>query len=205
MPGLGPDAFLKGAAALHQTEVFRQNLAVARRIVEGLSTWLPTSNYTALHVRAGGSLVDIGGPVNAVSWHDGHKSDIPQWWIDGFRKSSYQTCQENLAVVSDSAPVLAELQCAARDRLVVAHCRAQALYCACYMNKAFFSQEVVNLYLLAMSRRIIGGMGGFARLGKYWLGGEGPELVIVKSAEDIKAAMHDILTDVQCSDIEVVL
>jgi hypothetical protein len=196
---------LCGAAALHHTEVFRSNLAVARSIAESLSTWLPATNYTALHIRAGGSLVDIGGPVNAVPWHDGHDSDIPQWWIDGFRKSLYQTCHKNLAVVSDSARVLSELQYAVQDRLVIAHCCAQALHRDRYMNKAFFFQEVVDLFILARSRQIVGGMGGFSRLGKYWLGGKGPELVIVKSAQDMNTAMHNILTDAQCSEIEVVL
>lgn len=45
----------------------------------------------------------------------------------------------------------------------------------------------------------------FSRLGKYWLGGDGPELAIIKSKEDVRSAMHDILSDAQCTNIEVVV
>jgi hypothetical protein len=158
--------YLCGAAALHHTEIFRENLDAASRIADTLSMWLPVNDYTALHIRAGASLIDVGGPSKAVSWNDGYASNIPQRWIDGFRKSSYQQCQKNLALLSDSARVLSEIRHAAQDRLIVAHCCTQALHRDRFTNKSFFFQEVVDLFILARSRRIVAGMGGFSTLGK---------------------------------------
>ena len=194
-----------GAGTLHGTEAFQAHIYVARRVAESLSTWLPVANYTTLHVRAGGSLVSIGGLVKAAPWEDGHVSDIPQWWIDGFRKSSYQDCKKSVALVSDSARVLSEIQYAAQDQLMVSHCCVQALHRDRFRKRSFPLQEVVDLFIMARSRRIVGGMGGFSTLGKYWLGGDGPELVVKKSKKDVRSAMCDILSDAQCTNVEVVV
>lgn len=197
--------YLCGAAALHHTEIFREMLDAARSIADTLWPWLPPNNYTALHIRAGGSLVDVGGLVKAVAWDDGYASEIPQWWIDGFRKSSYQGCKNNVALLSDSARVLSELRHAAQDRLMIPHCCVQALHRDRFAGKSFSLQEIVDLFVMARSRRIVGGMGGFSTLGKYWLGGEGPELVLGRSLLEVEHAMHLILFDAQCTDIDVII
>ena len=194
-----------GAGALHRTETYQAHIRVARRVAESLSTWLPVANYTVLHVRAGGSLVSVGGLVKAAPWDDGYASDIPQWWIDGFQGSSYQDCKKSVALVSDSVRVLSEIRFAAQDRLMVSHCCVQALHRDRFPKRSFFIQEVVDLFIMARSRRIVGGMGGFSTLGKYWLGGDGPDLVIKKSKQDVRSAMRDILSDAQCTNIEVVV
>lgn len=196
--------YLCGAAALHHTETFRENLDAARSVADSLWSWLPPNNYTALHIRAGGSLLDIGGPVKAVSWDDGYASKIPQWWIDSFRKSSYQGCKKNVALLSDSARVLSEIRYATQDRLMISHCCVQALHRDRFADKSFSLQEVVDLFIMARSRWIVGGMGGFSTLGKYWLGGEGPELMIGKKQLEVKNALNLILSDAQCEDINVI-
>lgn len=194
-----------GAGALHRTEAFWADFRVAGEVAESLLTWLPVANYTTLHVRAGGSLVSVGGLVKAAPWNDGYASDIPQWWIDGFQGSSYQDCKKSVALVSDSVRVLSEIRYAVQDRLMVSHCCVQALHRDRFPKRSFFLQEVVDLFIMARSRRIVGGMGGFSTLGKYWLGGDGPDLVIEKSKQDVRSAMRDILTDAQCTNVEVVV
>jgi hypothetical protein len=54
-----------GAAIIHSTTVFQRDLALAHELASGLFM-LPFREYTAIHIRAGGSQIMIeGAPVSA--------------------------------------------------------------------------------------------------------------------------------------------
>jgi hypothetical protein len=104
-------------------------------------------------------------------------------------------------VVSDSARVLAELQFAARDRLAVAHCCSQPVHVAEASSSegSFFTQEAVDLFLLAMSGRVVGNLGGFSLLGRYWMGRKGTtEMSFVYRREEVQAELNAVLDDCGC-------
>lgn len=52
--------------------------------------------------------------------------------------------------------------------------------------------------MLAHSRKIIGGHGGFARLGRYWLGRDGPKMEVAMSKEDVHKQMQNIRVESDC-------
>jgi len=194
-------SYLCGAAAIHQTEVFRDGLDIARRLVAAMPM-LQYRNYTALHVRAGGSklTIDSDYTTKALWWEDGYASGVPQNWIDVFKEaaSSIQ-CDKHLAIVSDSVRVVSELQFAAGDRLMITRCCSQPLHRDRTHRQEFFLQEIIDLFILAQSRKIIAGYGGFAVLGRYWLGRDGPEMEVVKSKEEIQRQMESIWWESDCA------
>jgi len=197
-------SYLCGAAAIHQAKVFRDGLNIARRLVAAMPM-LQYRNYTALHIRAGGSKLTIDGDytTKAVRWEDGYASDAPQHWIDVFKEtaSSIQ-CDKHLAIVSDSVRLASELQFAAGDGLMITRCCSQPLHRDRTRRQEFFLQEIIDLFILAYSRKIIVGYGGFAVLGRYWLGRAGPEMEVVKTKEEIRNQMERIWRESDCHNEE---
>jgi hypothetical protein len=57
---------------------------------------------------------------------------------------------------------------------------------------------MIDLFILARSRKIIAGYGGFAVLGRYWLGRDGPEMEVVKTKEEIRSQMERIRRESDC-------
>jgi len=193
--------YLCGAAAIHQAEAFRDGLNIARRLVAAMPM-LQYRNYTALHVRAGGSklTIDSDYTIKALGWEDGYASGVPQHWIDVFKEtaSSIQ-CDKYIAIVSDSVRVVSELQFAAGDGLMITRCCSQPLHRDRTRRQEFFLQEMIDLFILAHSRKIIAGYGGFAVLGRYWLGNDGPEMEVVKSKEEIQSQMERLRLESLCA------
>lgn len=192
--------YLCGAAAVHQASVFQDGLNIARRLVAAMPMW-PIRNYTALHIRAGGSNITIDNTyaVKAVDWEDGFASDVPQNWIDVFKESASSIhCDKHLAIVSDSIRLVSELQFNAGDWLMMTRCCSQPLHRDRTRRQEFFLQEVIDLFILARSQKIIAGYGGFAVLGRYWLGRDGPEMEVVVSKEDIRSQMNMIRLESGC-------
>jgi hypothetical protein len=192
---------LCGAAVIHQANAFKDGIDTARHIVAGLPM-LEYRNYTALHVRAGGSklLIDGSYTTKAVAWNDGYASDIPQHWIDAFNeKAPFTSCQKHLAIVSDSARLVSELQFAAGERLMITRCCSQPLHRDQAHRQEFFLQEIIDLFVMARSRKLIAGHGGFAILGRYWLGRDGPEMKVAMNKEEIQSQMESIWQGNDCA------
>jgi len=182
---------LCGAAVIHQTDVFKDGIDIARRLVAALPT-LQYRNYTALHVRAFYT-------IKALGWDDTYVSDIPQHWINAFRERPPSIlCQKHLAIVSDSVRLVSEVQSAAGDGLMVTKCCSQPLHRDRTHRQEFFLQEIIDLFILARSRKIIAGDGGFALLGRYWLGRDGPEMEVAKNKEEIQRQMENIWRESDC-------
>ena len=119
------------------SRLFREGLALARHIVEHLPM-LHFRNYTALHIRAGGSTIDIGGvQTEAVPWSDAHVSPLAQTWIDTFRKQDFTKCKDELAVISDSTRVVSEIRYSAQDRIMVTNCCRQPLHRDRYVDQHY--------------------------------------------------------------------
>lgn len=119
--------YLCGAAAIHRSNVFKDGIDIARRIV-AVIPMLQYRNYTALHVRGGGSslLIDSNYTTKALAWDDGYASDIAQYWIDAFNeKAMFNKCRGQLAIVSDSVRLVSELQFAAGENLMITRCCSQ--------------------------------------------------------------------------------
>lgn len=193
-------SYLCGAAAIHQTNIFKEGLDLAGRLVAAMPMW-QYRNYTALHVRAGGSVLKIDSDYTAKAlwWDDGYASDVPQDWIDVFKESTSSIqCGKHLAIVSDSVRLVSELQFTARDWLMITRCCSQPLHRDRSQRQGFFLQEIIDLFILARSRRIIAGGGGFAVLGRYWLGRDGPAIEIANSKEDIRNQMEIIRLESDC-------
>lgn len=190
---------LCGAAAVHSTEAFANDLSIVGEFVSGLFM-LPFRDYTVLHIRAGGSTITVNNmSIPAVSWYDGYTTEIPQTWVDMFRTTSFGHCKKPVAVVSDSVRVVSELRFVCADRLAIHSCCSQPLHRDRSYNEEFFYQEVIDLYIMARARRVIAGVGSFAMLGRYWLGeGDGPQLTIVPNHKGFDAAMGMILKESEC-------
>jgi hypothetical protein len=69
-------------------------------------------------------------------------------------------------------------------------------------DQEFFLQEIVDLFMLARSLKIIAGIGRFAVLGRYWLGRDGPEMVVAKTKEEIQRQMESIWHESDCATRE---
>lgn len=193
------DTYYCGAGILQQVESFQGPIAEARQIVDGLETLLPKRNYTVIQIRAGGSNIDIGNStVKAVAWEDGYASLAPEMWIQAFRNLNYSDCQNSVAVLSDSSRVLAEIRHAARDRIMISHCCNQPLHRERTKRQEFFFQEVIDLLIMARSRRIIAGTGHFVDLGRTWLGKEGPDLMRISTMESINEPLNDVFKESLC-------
>lgn len=206
-PGPSVDAILQdcggvphrcGAAVIHLTDAFSAGLKRAQMVVESL-TMLPYRNYTALHIRAGGSTVTVNNAaMSAVPWDDGHASSIPQAWIDLFQRHPFRRCSKDLAIISDSQRLVSELRLAASDDLALIHCCSQPLHRDRYTAERFPIQEVIDLYVLCRSRHIIASYGGFGALGRYWLGGPGPLLTVARLPEEVDALEDSIIYEAAC-------
>lgn len=193
------DAYYCGAGILQQVEAFQRPLSEARHLVEGLEILLPKGNYTVIQIRAGGSDITIGNStVKALAWDDGWGSKAPEMWIEAFRNLNYSDCKNSIAVVSDSSRVLAELRHAARDRIMISHCCNQPLHRDRTKRQEFFFQEVIDLMIMARSRRIVASAGHFVDLGRTWLGKEGPDLVRISDMTSIEAILGEIFRENQC-------
>jgi hypothetical protein len=194
---------LCGAAVIHQTDVFKDGIDIARRLIAALPM-LQYRNYTALHVRAGGSNLMIDNyTTKALGWGDNYVSDVPQHWINAFRERPPSIfCQKHLAIVSDSVRLVSEVQFAAGDGLMITRCCSQPLHRDRTHRQEFFLQEIVDLFMLARSRKIIAGIGRFAVLGRYWLGRDGPEMVVAKTKEEIQRQMESIWHESDCATRE---
>ena len=195
--------YLCGAAVLHNHPTFEKPIGEAGLLVTAMmESILPLNNYTALHIRAGGSQIKINDmTIASVPWPDGYSSELPQMWMDTFQSIPYEGCMKNVAIISDSVRVVSELRFRASNRLVLTHCCNQPLHRDRYQGEGFFFQEVVDLFILARSKRIIGGLGGFAQLGQVWLGRGGPELTRVTTLNEIQHSMKEILADSECTGI----
>ena len=157
------------------------------------------SRPEAQRVRAGGSVINVDGKgVPAVSWTDGYGTDVPQTWIETFKRFSYRNCRRPLAVISDSVRVMSELRFAASDKLILFNCCNQPLHRDRLSEEGFFYQEVIDLFILARSSRIVSGVGGFFLLGKYWLGIDGPKITRATNKKEIDAAMAELLAEASC-------
>jgi hypothetical protein len=198
--------YLCGAAFIHRIEFLQAPIKEAYNVVKALEPLLPNAAYTAIHIRAGGSNVSVGGATDAqfraVPWNDGYVSDIATKWVQAFQTISYTGCTRNIAVISDSIRTISEIRFAARDRILVTHCCDQPLHRAKTKRLEFFRQEVIDLFLLARAGKIYAGNGHFVTLGAYWLGANGPLITRVASAEDIKQVLIQILSESGCEDIK---
>ena len=184
---------------LQQVEAFQRPLSEVHQLVEGLETLLPKGNYTVIQIRAGGSDIIIGNnTVKALAWDDGYGSNAPEMWIEAFRNLNYSDCKNSIAVVSDSSRVLAELRHAATDRIMISHCCNQPLHRDHTKRQEFFFQEVIDLMIMARSRRIIASTGHFVDLGRTWLGREGPDLVRIKDMKSIEVALKEVFGENEC-------
>lgn len=193
-------SYLCGAAAIHHVEVFKDGLNVARRLIDAMPMW-QYRNYTVLHIRAGGSNLTIDNKytTKAVGWEDGYASDIPQHWIDVFKESaSSMQCDKHLTIISDSVRLVSELQFEAGDWLMLTRCCSQPLHRDRSRRQEFFLQEIIDLFIMARSQKIIAGYGGFAMLGCYWLGRDGPEMQVVASKKEIRSQMEMIRRESDC-------
>lgn len=196
------DLYWCGAGVIHAAPAFVDKFAQVRHFVEGM-VMLPLRNYTALHIRAGGSNISIGGSVNAVPWKDGYESNLPQLWIDSFRAASFKKCKHSIALITDSARVAAEIQFAAKDELDIIRCCGQPVHRDQLIREGFFFQEILDLYLLARAKWVVAGVGGFALLGQRWNGLPGPPITLAKSRQDIKKAMRRLFEASGCENIEI--
>jgi hypothetical protein len=188
-----------GAAVIHSSEVFRDDLLLVHQFVSGLFM-LPFREYTALHIRTGGSRIKVEGTsVPAVAWYDGHASSIPQKWLDLFRTTAFENCSKPLAFISDSVRMVSELRSLCSDKLSIFSCCNQPLHRDRVFKEGFFYQEVIDLYIMARSRRVIIGAGGFGLLGRYWLGLDGPSLTIAHTEEETRKAMNMLLSESLCT------
>lgn len=207
IPGPSVDAILHecggvphrcGAAVIHSTDAFSAEITRAQIVVASL-IMLPYRNYTALHIRAGGSTMAINNStVPAVPWVDGHASSVPQAWINLFHTRQFHHCNQNLGIVSDSQRLVSELRLAASDDLALIHCCSQPLHRDRYTGERFPMQEVIDLYVLSRSQHIIATHGGFGILGRYWLGGPGPSLTIARLPEEVNALKDVIINEAAC-------
>lgn len=193
------DAYYCGSRILHHVEEFRGPLSEARQFVEGLGMIFLKDNYTVIQIRAGGSNITIGDSTVKVSaWNDGYNSSLPEMWIEAFRTMKYSDCKKSIALISDSSRVLAEIRHAARDRIMINHCCSHPLHRDRTKRLGFFFQEVIDLLIMARSRRIIVGTGNFASLGRTWLEKEGPDLILVKDMASINDALQKVFKESQC-------
>ena len=187
-----------GAAIIHHSPVFHVDLARAQRLAANLDM-LPVRNYTVLHVRAGGSKLTVdNATVEAIPWKDGYASGIAQAWIDAFRAEPFRQCQFAVAVISDSQRVISELRLAASENLMLTHCCNQPLHRDRHFIAQFPLQEIIDLYILARSSLIIATQGGFAVLGRYWLGGPGPRFTLANTPDEIDHAKSDLMREAAC-------
>jgi len=198
--------YLCRAAFIHRIEFLQSPIKEAYNVVKALEPLLPNTAYTAIHIRAGGSNVSVGGAADAqfraVPWNDGYVSDIATNWVQAFQTISYTGCTRNIAVISDSIRTISEIRFAARDRILVTHCCDQPLHRAKTKRLEFFRQEVIDLFLLARAEKIYAGNGHFVTLGAHWLGANGPPIIRVTSAENIKKVLIQILSESGCKDIK---
>jgi hypothetical protein len=193
-----PLSYLCGAAVVHRLEIFQQQLADAYRVICALD-FLPERGYDVIHIRAGGSSIDVGGTQTfAVPWPDGHATSLPQVWVDAFQRSNFTNCKKAVALVSDSSRVISEIRWVVDDRIMIANCCFQALHRDRSNQKDFFFQEVLDLFIMARARRVYSVVGGFSILGQYWLGKDGPALFTPGSEREINDAMNDILSESGC-------
>jgi len=204
------DAYRCGAAAFRAAVPyvtdFRHGFTHAHDIVRALQPSLPAGNYTVIQIRAGGSSIDVDGrPVTALSWPDEYDSDLPNLWIRTFQSFVYSDCKRSVAVISDSARVLSEIRQAARDKIMVIHCCSQPLHRDRARSRPdeFYLQEVVDLFIMAGSKRIIAGNGNFATLGRYWVDADGPQIVRAQSQQAIHDAFLQVLDESNCRNIAV--
>ncbi len=197
--------YVCGAAVAHSLPLWAANMASVWRFVQTLPMLTP-QKYTGLHIRAGGSSLDYDEHVvKALPWEDAYASDIPRLWVRAFKDMSVSYhCQNPIAVVSDSSRLMAELQHQAYDRLPIVHCCTQPLHRDRTQRPEFFWQEVLDLFVLARAREIIGGNGGFAVLGQHWMGNSDriPPLVVAKSEGEIKEAMRRLLDSADCQEMK---
>ena len=82
---------------------------------------------------------------------------------------------------------------------MITRCCSQPLHRDRTHRQEYFLQEIIDLFILARSRKIIAGYGGFALLGRYWLGRDGPEMEVVLSKEDIRGQVEIIQLDSDCN------
>jgi hypothetical protein len=193
---------LCGALVAHSLPAWAPDMMSAWQFVQHLPM-LPARQYSALHIRAGGSTFDVDDhTVNAVSWDDGYISDIPRFWVNAFKSIKFGNCPSPIAVVSDSARLVAELQFQAYDHLLIEHCCTQPLHRDRTHRPGFFWQEALDLFVLARASQIIGGNGGFVVLGQYWMGkGENTsELIRARSADEIRGALDMTLRNGGCQE-----
>lgn len=158
-------------------------------------------------MRCGGSKLRLGDghPLEAVSWYDEYNTAISQMWIDASRRSSFSHCQLPVSVLSDSARAIAEVEHAAADRIMISHCCSQPLHRDKTTRRDFFLQEVIDLFIMARSKRIIATVGPFAILGQAWLGKSGPLLTSATTREDISVVMIELLEESGSRDINVAM
>ena len=194
---------LCGAAILRRTPMFAPEMARAQAVIENMPT-LQYRNYTALHVRAGGSHIRMDvALVKAVPWDDGYASQVPQLWIDAFSESTYAHCLTPVLVVSDSDRVISELRFAAKNRLPIVHCCSQPLHRDLPETTGFFFQEVLDLFSLTRARTLIGGIGGFLTLAQHWGGEDGPETRRATTRDEVRTEMRLLLNASGCENIHV--
>jgi len=193
---------LCGALVAHSLPAWADDMMSAWQFVQRLPM-LPARQYTALHIRAGGSTIDVDDhTISAVSWDDGYVSDIPRLWVNAFKATKFGNCPSPIAVVSDSARLVAELQFQAYDRLLIEHCCTQPLHRDRTQRPGFFWQEALDLFVLARASQIIGGNGGFVVLGQYWMGkGEHTSgLIRARSDDEIRGALNMTLRNAGCQE-----
>lgn len=193
------DTYLCGAGILHQVESLKESIREVKRLAESLELILPQNNYTTIQIRTGGSNISIDNvTTKALPWRDGYGSPLPQIWIDEFRNLNTTQCKKSIAVVSDSARVIAELQYGVFDKILITHCCNQPLHRYQSRRKGFFFQEVLDLFIMARSKHLIASAGEFTTLGRYWLGRKAPTFTRAKSKEAIQAAVKDIIAQGEC-------
>jgi hypothetical protein len=86
---------------------------------------------------------------------------------------------------------------------MITRCCSQPLHRDRTRRQEFFPQEIIDLFILAHSRKIIAGFGGFAVLGRYWLGRDGPEMEVVKTKEEVRSQMERIRWESDCANKEL--
>lgn len=64
---------------------------------------------------------------------------------------------------------------------------------------------MIDLFIVAWSKRIISTVGRFAILGQAWLGKDGPRLISATTNEKIAAVMEELLDDSGCKGIKIAI
>jgi len=194
---------LCGALVAHTHPAWAADMMSAWQFVQRLPM-LPARQYTALHIRAGGSTIDVDDHIiKALRWEDGYVSDVPRFWVNAFKTIKFGNCPSPIAVISDSIRLVAELQFQAYDRLLIERCCTQPLHRDRTHRPGFFWQEALDLFVLARASQIIGSHGGFVVLGQYWMGKREhyPELIIAISEDEIQGALTMILRNAGCQEM----